>query len=184
MFSGEQQGMTESMPTMNLFEHWVKGAELPRSVDARHYHLPSCFAIACPWNYSPKAVSMKEVVKGVANDSLTLISQEGVANNSVSPGNRYLNQPFFFQKGPSQKNDVALAEALVIAMRIAATRELKLNGESKAPTLQTVRGTGYETVSSMQVGSLVHFGERFCTPCIRKPPNGPSKNLLGTSVGS
>ena len=47
MFSGEQQG------------------------NARHYHFPSCFAIACPWNYSPKAVSLKEAVKGAANDPLS-----------------------------------------------------------------------------------------------------------------
>ena len=28
------------------------------------------------------------------------------------------------------------------------------------------------------------IGERFCAPCTRKPPNGPSKNLLGTGQGS
>ena len=88
ILSGEQQGKTESTPTINLFEHWEDGAELPKSVDARHYHFPSCFAIACPWNYSPKAVSLNEAV-----DSLTLISQGGVANNSVGPGSRYPNQP-------------------------------------------------------------------------------------------
>ena len=29
---------------------------------------------------------------------------------------------------------------------------------------------------------LQRIGERFCAPCIRKPPNGPSKNLLGTRL--
>ena len=125
---------------------------MTRSVDACHYHFPSCLAIACPWNYSPKAVSLKEAVKGVANDSL---SQGGVAHNSVCPGSHYPNQPWFFQRAPlsaniltycggaticppQMQNDVALAETLVIAMRIAAMRELKLNGESETPTLQTV----------------------------------------------
>ena len=28
-----------------------------------------------------------------------------------------------------------------------------------------------------------YVGERFCVPCTRKPPNGPSKNLLGTRTG-
>ena len=63
MFSVEQ-GKTESMPTINLFERWEEGVELPRSADARHYCFPSCFAIACPWSYSLKAVSLKEAVNG------------------------------------------------------------------------------------------------------------------------
>ena len=42
---GEQQGKTERMPTINLFESWEEGAELSRSVDTRHYHFPSCFAV-------------------------------------------------------------------------------------------------------------------------------------------
>ena len=38
---------------------------------------------------------------------------------------------------PPQMSHEALAETSVIAMRAAATRELKLNGESEKPTLQT-----------------------------------------------
>ena len=65
MFSGEQQGKLESVPTISLFERWEETAELPRSVDARHYHFPSCFAIVCPWNYGRKSVSLREAVMGV-----------------------------------------------------------------------------------------------------------------------
>ena len=35
-------------------------------------------------------------------------------------------------------NDVALAQMVVIAVRLAAMRELKLNGEGETPILQTV----------------------------------------------
>ena len=39
---------------------------------------------------------------------------------------------------PLEMNDVSLAEAVVITMRIAAMNEMKLNVEVDKPTLQTI----------------------------------------------
>ena len=39
-------------------------------------------------------------------------------------------------------------------------------------------------VSMFRVLSVALQKERFCAPCARKPPNGPSKNLLKASQGS
>ena len=44
-------------------------------------------------------------------------------------------------------NDVALAETLVIAMRRAAMREMKLNNEPEKPTLQTILEFGGEKMA-------------------------------------
>ena len=45
---------------------------------------------------------------------------------------------------PLEMNDVSLAEAVVIAMRIAAMKEMQLNNEVNKPTLQTVLEFGGE----------------------------------------
>ena len=74
----EPKGKAERMPTVSLFEPWEEGAQVARALDARNYHLPSWFALMCPWHFSPKAVSLREAI--------------GVANDSLIPGSHYPNQ--------------------------------------------------------------------------------------------
>ena len=56
---------------------------------------------------------------------------------------------------PPEMNDVSLAEAVVIAMRIAATKEMKLNNDVSKPTLQTVLEFGGER-AELAVESAPH----------------------------
>ena len=44
------------------------GSQQARAASARSFHFPMCFALICPWNFQPKAISLREAVKGVAND--------------------------------------------------------------------------------------------------------------------
>ena len=87
----------------------------------------------------PKALSLRDAV--------------GVARDSLSPGSRYPNQPVL-SKGstessfltywwgattcPPEMNDIAVAEMLIIEVRLAAIREMSTNSECQRPSLQKV----------------------------------------------
>ena len=76
-----------------------------------------------------------------------------IADNSLSPGTHFPNQPgpskastecnsltywWGATMWPPEMNDVSLAEAVVITMRVAAPKEMKLNVEVDKPTLQMI----------------------------------------------
>ena len=88
-----QSDEPQCLPTINIFELWENGSQQARAV-SRNFHYPMCFAVICPWNYQPKAISLREVVEEVANNSGRFAHQsDGVANNSLSAGTHFPNQP-------------------------------------------------------------------------------------------
>ena len=153
-YSNPQSEEPQPLPTVNLFELWEDGSQQAKAVSGHEFHYPMCFALSCPWNFCNKAISLRDAVEGAANNSGCATKLDGVANNSLSPGIHFPNQPSL-SKGPTESNsltywwgatlcrpemnDVSLAETVVIAMRIAAMREMRMNIEVNKLTLQTMR---------------------------------------------
>ena len=93
------QSGPQPLPTINLFELWEDGSQQATAVSGRDFHYPMCFALLCPWNYCNKAISLRDVVEGVANNSGCATKLYGVANNSLSP-RIYFRTNQAFQRDP------------------------------------------------------------------------------------
>ena len=142
----------EPRPVISLFEHWEEGAHLPVAVNAREFAFPKSLVVPYYWSQAPQALSLQ--------DALTYVSTHGekrkwgqASRINVNPGTSYPNQPnsnpdshlsdpLTYWWGvtlcPPELNDVALAEAVVIKMRLAAVREMRLNEEVNKPSLAEV----------------------------------------------
>ena len=142
----------EPRPVISLFEHWEEGAHLPVAVNARELAFPKSLVVPYYWSQAPQALSLQ--------DALNYVSTHGekrkwgqASRINVAPGTNYPNQPnsnpdshlsdpLTYWWGvtlcPPELNDVALAEAVVIKMRLAAVREMRLNEEVIKPSLAEV----------------------------------------------
>ena len=144
----------EPRPTKSVFEHWEEGAHLPAAMNARDYSFPSSLVIPFTWIHSPESLSLLE------SDAINSVSLHGEKRTwgqapliNLNPGVNYPNQPRRIPNShlsdhltywwgvtlcPPELNDVALAETVVIMMRLAAMREIHLNGEVNKPSLAEV----------------------------------------------
>ena len=81
---GRQHNETQSdepqpLPTVNIFELWEDGSQQAKAASACDFQFPVCFAVMCPWNYQHKALSLREAVEGVADNSGCVAKPYGVA---------------------------------------------------------------------------------------------------------
>ena len=147
-YADSKSDALESRPTINLFELWEDGSNLCKLVTGRNY-LPECLVVSCAWLQRPKTLSLRDAVYGVAHHSREMTTMDRVAHNlshfpnqpSHSPGSTESNSLTFWWGAtlcPPEMNDISLPENVVIAMRIAAMRELSTNTETAKPTLESI----------------------------------------------
>ena len=139
-------------PVISLFEHWEEGAHLPVAMNARDYAFPNSLVVPFTWNQSPASISLVDVINKVSSHSEKRAWGQ-VSRIKANPGINYpdqprsnpdshLSDPLTYWWGvtlcPPELSDVALAETVVIKMRMAAIREIHLNTEVNKPSLDEV----------------------------------------------
>ena len=142
----------EPRPTISLFEHWEEGAHLPVAVNARDYAFPNSLVVPFIWHQSPESVCLFDAINHVSSHSekrawgqASRIELNQGVNYPDQPRRNpdsHLSDPLTYWWGvtlcPPELNDVALAETVVIKMRMAAIREMHLNKEVNKPSLAEV----------------------------------------------
>ena len=142
----------EPRPTISLFESWEEGAHLPVAMNARDYAFPNSLVIPFVWNQSPESVSLFDAINNVSSHGerrawgqASLLKLNPGVNYPDQPRRNpdsHLSDPLTYWWGvtlcPPELNDVALAETVVIKMRMAAIREIYLNTEVNKPSLAEV----------------------------------------------
>ena len=142
----------EARPVISLFEHWEEGAHLPVALNARDYAFPSSLVIPFYWTQVPQALSLQDAINSVSTHGekrtwgqashIRLVPGVNYPNQPKSVPDSHLSDPLTYWWGvtlcPPELNDVALAETVVILMRIAAIREIHLNEEVNKPSLAEV----------------------------------------------
>ena len=135
----------EARPTISLFEHWEEGAHLPVALNARDYAFPISLVIPFYWTQAPQALSLTDAINSVSAhgekkswgqaSQIKLVPGVNYPNQPKSIPDSCLSDPLTYWWGvtlcPPELNDVALAETVVILMRIAAIREIHLNEDSR-----------------------------------------------------
>ena len=142
----------EARPVISLFEHWEEGAHLPVALNARDYAFPSSLVIPFYWTQVPQALSLQDAINSVSTHGerktwgqashIKLVPGVNYPNQPKRVPDSHLSDPLTYWWGvtlcPPELNDVALAETVVILMRIAAIREIHLNEEVNKPSLAEV----------------------------------------------
>ena len=142
----------EARPSISLFEHWEEGAHLPVALNARDYAFPISLVIPFYWTQAPQALSLSDAINSVSThrekkswgqaSQIKLVPGVNYPNQPKSIPDSHLSDPLTYWWGvtlcPPELNDVALAETVVILMRIAAIREIHLNEEVNKPSLADV----------------------------------------------
>ena len=143
---------SEPRPTISLFEHWEEGAHLPVALSARDYAFPSSLVIPFKWIDSPQSLSLFDAINSVSSRGekeawgqaslINLVPGTNYPNQPKSIPDSHLSDPLTYWWGvtlcPPELNDVALAETVVIMMRMAAIREINLNEEVNKPSIADV----------------------------------------------
>ena len=142
----------EPRPVVSLFEHWEEGAHLPVALNARDYAFPKSLVVPYHWSQAPQALSLQDAINSVSThgekrmwgqaSQINLASGINYPNQPRSIPDSHLSDPLTYWWGvtlcPPELNDVALAETVVILMRIAAMREMRLNEEVNKPSIAEV----------------------------------------------
>ena len=142
----------EARPVISLFEHWEEGAHLPVALNARDYAFPSSLVVPFYWTQAPQALSLYDAINSMSThgekktwgqaSQINLVPGMNYPNQPKSIPDSHLSDPLTYWWGvtlrPPDLNDVALAETVVILMRIAAIREIRLNEEVNKPSLADV----------------------------------------------
>ena len=142
----------EARSVISLFEHWEEGAHLPVALNARDYAFPSSLVLPFYWTQVPQALSLQDAINSVSTHGekrtwgqashIKLVPGVNYPNQPKSIPDSHLSDPLTYWWGvtlcPPELNDVALAETVVILMRIAAIREIHLNEEVNKPSLAEV----------------------------------------------
>ena len=145
VYSDVPPEIPEARPVISLFEHWEEGAHLPVALNARDYAFPSPLVIPFYWTQAPQALSLYDAINSVSThgekmtwgqaSQIKLVPGLNYPNQPKSIPDSHLSDPLTYWWGvtlcPPELNDVALAETVVILMRIAAIREIHLNEEVK-----------------------------------------------------
>ena len=58
--------VSESRPTINLFEEWEEGAHMPKLVNARDYSFPKSLVVPYTWMYAPNALTLSDAINYVS----------------------------------------------------------------------------------------------------------------------
>ena len=125
---------------------------MPVAVNAREFAFPRSLVVPYYWSQAPQALTLQDALDYVSTHSEK--RKWGQASRiNVAPGINHPNQPQSIPDShlsdplaywwgvtlcPPELNDVALAEAVVIKMRLAAVREMRLNEEVDKPSLAEV----------------------------------------------
>ena len=142
----------EPRPVISLFEHWEEGAHLPVALNARDFAFPSSLVVPFYWSQAPQALSLQDAINSVSTHGekkmwgqashINLVPGMNYPNQPRSIPDSHLSDPLTYWWGvtlcPPELNDVALAETVVILMRIAAMREIRLSEEVNKPSLADV----------------------------------------------
>ena len=142
----------EARPVLSLFEHWEEGAHLPVALNARDYAFPNSLVVPYYWTQAPQALSLYDAINSVSThgekkmwgqaSQINLVPGMNYPNQPKSVPDSHLSDPLTYWWGvtlcPPELNDVALAETVVILMRIAAIREIRLNEEVNKPSIADV----------------------------------------------
>ena len=152
VYKDVQPETPEPRPVISLFEHWEEGAHLAVAVNARDFAFPKSLVVPYYWSQAPQALSLQDALNNVSTHGEK--RKWGQASRiNVAPGINYPNQPQSIPDShlsdpltywwgvtlcPPELNDVALAETVVILMRLAAMREMRLNEEVNKPSLAEV----------------------------------------------
>ena len=110
---------------------------MPRVANARDYSFPKSLVIPYPWQTAPQALSLSDAINHVSlrderntwGPAMRIQAVPGVnyPNQPRSNPGSCLSDPLTYWWGvtlcPPELNDVALAETVVILMRIAAIEE-------------------------------------------------------------
>ena len=142
----------EPRPVISLFEHWEEGAHLSVALNARDYAFPNSLVVPYYWSQAPQALSLQDAINSVSThgekrmwgqaSQINLVSRITYPNQPRSIPDSHLSDPLTYWWGvtlcPPELNDVALAETVVILMRIAAMREMRLNEEVNKPSIADV----------------------------------------------
>ena len=143
---------SEARPVISLFEHWEEGAHLPVALNARDYVFPSSLVMPFYWTQAPQALNLYDAINSVSThgekmtwgqaSQVKLVPGVNYPNQPKGIPDSHLSDPLTYWWGvtlcPPELNDVALAETVVILMRIAAIREIHLNEEVNKPSLAEV----------------------------------------------
>ena len=142
----------EPRPVISLFEHWEEGAHLPVAVNARDFAFPKSLVVPYCWSQAPQALSLQDALNNVSTHGekrkwgqashINVASGINYPNQPKSIPDSHLSDPLTYWWGvtlcPPELNDVALAETVVILMRLAAMREMRLNEEVNKPSVAEV----------------------------------------------
>ena len=142
----------EPRPVISLFEHWEEGAHLPVALNARDYAFPNSLVVPYYWSQAPQALSLQDAINSVSThgekrmwgqaSQINLVSGITYPNQPRSIPDSQLSDPLTYWWGvtlcPPELNDVALAETVVILMRIAAMKEMRLNEEVNKSSIADV----------------------------------------------
>ena len=125
---------------------------MTKVVNARDYSFPKSLVVPFIWLYAPNALSLSDAVNDMSQHEER--NAWGQASQiKLAPGINYPNQPernpgshlsdplnywWGVTLCPPELNDVSLAENVVILMRYAAIREIKLNTEVQKPSIADV----------------------------------------------
>ena len=142
----------EPRPVISLFEHWEEGAHLSVALNARDYAFPNSLVVPYYWSQAPQALSLQDAINSVSThgekrmwgqaSQINLVSGINYPNQPRSIPDSHLSDPLTYWWGvtlcPPELNDVALAETVVILIRIAAMKEMRLSEEVNKPSLADV----------------------------------------------
>ena len=139
----------ESRPTISLFELWEYGSYLPKLVIARNYSFPKSLIVPCKWVYVPEALSLRCSTPRVptrrsmnwGQPHINMVAGIHFPNQLERNPGSILSDPLTYWWGvtlcPPELNDVLLAKSVVLHMRFAAIREMRLNTEVQKPSVES-----------------------------------------------
>ena len=141
-----------SRPVISLFEHWEEGTHLPVALNARDFAFPPSLVVPYVWSQAPQSLSLHDALNYVSTHGekqtwgqaslINLVPGSNYPNQPDSNSVSHLSDPLTYWWGvtlcPPELNDVALAENVVILMRIAAMREMRLSEEVNKPSIANV----------------------------------------------
>ena len=143
---------SSSRPVVSLFEHWEEGTHLPVALNARDFAFPQSLVVPYFWSQAPQSLSLYDALNYVSTHGekktwgqaslINLVPGSNYPNQPNSNPDSHLSDPLTYWWGvtlcPPELNDVALAENVVILMRIAAMREMRLSEEVNKPSIADV----------------------------------------------
>ena len=125
---------------------------MPVALNARDFAFPSSLVVPYVWSQAPQSLSLHDALNYVSTHGekqtwgqaslINLVPGSNYPNQPDSNPVSHLSDPLTYWWGvtlcPPELNDVALAETVVILMRVAAMREMRLSEEVNKPSIANV----------------------------------------------